>query len=345
MKMFLTRLGSKMVVTRDITERDKRLRAGRDRRPGAGGRHLVRAVGGEDVVRHQLVQSIVAAYGGGRAREPQRGLTRCRWTSRTSRWSCDRRPGAALRAAGVVEGISRSELGSAAGRIRESIASIAGAMRPRTCSRSRSMGPTASLAPASSETWSSAPTPPISPRRRGRRPRAADTTTRKIKGRCSSCRRRPTSSLGPAAGLGNERRGVMTGAGFVGLAGRPKCRQVDAGQCDRRRQGGDRLRSSADDPQGDSRHCARTRPRVGRWCSRTCPVCRRLRDGATERMQRRVERELDDADCALLVVDDDQGIGSWRQVHRQRIARRRGRYPGGMRRVNKCDRLRAPRPP
>ena len=70
MKMFLTRLGfgSKMVVTGDVTQIDlpanQTLRAGRRRRDPRRGRDIrfVR-FGGEDVVRHELVQRIVAAYG------------------------------------------------------------------------------------------------------------------------------------------------------------------------------------------------------------------------------------------------------------------------------------------
>src|SRR3954453_14155878 len=70
MKMFLTRLGfgSKMVVTGDITQID----LPRDQRSGLVviGEILARVAdisfirfGGEDVVRHELVQRIVAAYG------------------------------------------------------------------------------------------------------------------------------------------------------------------------------------------------------------------------------------------------------------------------------------------
>jgi phosphate starvation-inducible PhoH-like protein len=69
MKMFLTRLGfnSKMVVTGDVTQID----LDRERRSGLvvigdilGGVEGIRFVrfGGEDVVRHKLVQRIVAAY-------------------------------------------------------------------------------------------------------------------------------------------------------------------------------------------------------------------------------------------------------------------------------------------
>src|SRR5947209_9756553 len=69
MKMFLTRLGfnSKMVVTGDITQID----LAKDQRSGlvvigdilgsVEGIEFVR-FGGEDVVRHKLVQRIVAAY-------------------------------------------------------------------------------------------------------------------------------------------------------------------------------------------------------------------------------------------------------------------------------------------
>jgi phosphate starvation-inducible protein PhoH and related proteins len=69
MKMFLTRLGfgSKMVVTGDITQVDlpREQRSGLvvvgDILEGVEGVDFVR-FGGEDVVRHKLVQRIVAAY-------------------------------------------------------------------------------------------------------------------------------------------------------------------------------------------------------------------------------------------------------------------------------------------
>ena len=76
MKMFLTRLGfqSKMVVTGDITQID----LPRDQRSGlVVVREILSEVqdisfvhfGGEDVVRHKLVQRIVAAYGDHAERE------------------------------------------------------------------------------------------------------------------------------------------------------------------------------------------------------------------------------------------------------------------------------------
>ena len=69
MKMFLTRLGfgSKMVVTGDITQIDlpREQKSGlvvvSDILAGVEGVEFVR-FGGEDVVRHKLVQRIVAAY-------------------------------------------------------------------------------------------------------------------------------------------------------------------------------------------------------------------------------------------------------------------------------------------
>jgi phosphate starvation-inducible PhoH-like protein len=69
MKMFLTRLGfgSKMVVTGDITQIDlpREQKSGlvvvADILDGVDGVEFVR-FGGEDVVRHKLVQRIVAAY-------------------------------------------------------------------------------------------------------------------------------------------------------------------------------------------------------------------------------------------------------------------------------------------
>jgi phosphate starvation-inducible PhoH-like protein len=80
MKMFLTRLGfgSRMVVTGDITQVD----LPRDQRSGlivVG--DILREVedvnfvrfGGEDVVRHQLVQRIVAAYGDFEQRSEREG--------------------------------------------------------------------------------------------------------------------------------------------------------------------------------------------------------------------------------------------------------------------------------
>ena len=66
------------------------------------------------------------------------------------------------------------------------------------------------------------------------------------------------------------------------------------------------------------------------------PGVQRPRDALTERMQRRVEHELADADGCLLVLNAQQGVGPGRPVHRRRCCRRR-RVPV-MIAVNKVDR-------
>ena len=78
MKMFLTRLGfgSRMVVTGDITQvdlpRDQKsgLIVVGDILEGVEGVEFVR-FGGDDVVRHKLVQRIVEAYDAHAARQPE----------------------------------------------------------------------------------------------------------------------------------------------------------------------------------------------------------------------------------------------------------------------------------
>ena len=112
MKMFLTRLGfgSKFVVTGDITQIDleKGSRSGLievgDILTGVEDINFIR-FGGEDVVRHKLVQRIVAAYGEAESRAAVRRFRgRLTSTSRTSRAICRRAVGAALHAAGVSDG-------------------------------------------------------------------------------------------------------------------------------------------------------------------------------------------------------------------------------------------------
>ena len=71
------------------------------------------------------------------------------------------------------------------------------------------------------------------------------------------------------------------------------------------------------------------------------PGVQRPRDSLTERMQRRVERELGEADVALLVVNGEQGIGPGdRFISRNLLTAQRGgpRTPV-LCAVNKCDRL------
>jgi GTP-binding protein Era len=69
------------------------------------------------------------------------------------------------------------------------------------------------------------------------------------------------------------------------------------------------------------------------------PGVQRPRDALTERMQRRVERELADADAALLVVNAEQGVGPGDRFISQLL---RGAGIAVVVAVNKVDR--APRP-
>jgi GTP-binding protein Era len=100
----------------------------------------------------------------------------------------------------------------------------------------------------------------------------------------------------------------MTRAGFVGLAGRPnvgKSTLVNAIV-------GSRVAIVSVRPQ-TTRRAIRgiaTDVEAGRQLVLVdLPGVQKPRDVLTERMQRRVERELADSDLALLVVDGEQGIG------------------------------------
>ena len=169
MKMFLTRLGfnSRMVVTGDITQIDLPT----DQRSGLV---VVRDIldevqdisfvrfGGEDVVRHKLVQRIVAAYGGtasasGRARRAAPIAELERSTSRDVPAEL-REAGRARRCRG--RGRGRPPRGRARRRRRgsaSSTASIAAGTRRPTSSPSRSTAPARPPARASSATSRSAP--------------------------------------------------------------------------------------------------------------------------------------------------------------------------------------------
>jgi GTP-binding protein Era len=101
----------------------------------------------------------------------------------------------------------------------------------------------------------------------------------------------------------------MTRAGFVGLAGRPnvgKSTLVNAIV-------GSRVAIVSMRPQ-TTRRAIRgilTDAEAGRQLVLVdLPGVQRPRDVLTERMQRRVERELADSDLALLVVDGEAGIGA-----------------------------------
>ena len=145
MKMFLTRLGfgSKIVVTGDITQIDLE-RGSKSGLVEVG--DILNEVqdisfirfGGEDVVRHKLVQRIVAAYGEAESRD-RSGLRRGRLTSisRTSRAICGARSGRPCTRPGWTTATSASRSSARAGCGRSTTPPAAWTRRP-TCSPSRS---------------------------------------------------------------------------------------------------------------------------------------------------------------------------------------------------------------
>jgi GTPase len=100
----------------------------------------------------------------------------------------------------------------------------------------------------------------------------------------------------------------VTRSGFVGLAGRPnvgKSTLVNALV-------GARVAITSDRPQTTrraARGVATDLDREWQLILVDLPGVQRPRDVLTERMQRRVERELADADAALLVVNGEEGVG------------------------------------
>ena len=129
----------------------------------------------------------------------------------------------------------------------------------------------------------------------------------------------------------------MTRSGFVGLAGRPnvgKSTLVNAIV-------GAKVAITSDRPQ-TTRRAARgvaTDP-AGAWqmVLVDLPGVQRPRDVLTERMQRRVELELEDSDAALLVVNGEQGVGPGDRFIAGRLLSARTRLPV-ICAVNKVDRL------
>jgi GTPase len=130
----------------------------------------------------------------------------------------------------------------------------------------------------------------------------------------------------------------MTRAGFVGLAGRPnvgKSTLVNAIV-------GAKVAIVSDRPQTTRRAIrgiATDQPAGWQMVLVDLPGVQRPRDSLTQRMQRRVERELADADAALLVVDGHQGIGPGdRFIAKTLLGAKQGTPVVCV--VNKCDRLR-----
>jgi len=129
----------------------------------------------------------------------------------------------------------------------------------------------------------------------------------------------------------------MTRAGFVGLAGRPnvgKSTLVNAIV-------GSHVAIVSGRPQTTRRAIRgiRTDAEAGRQLVLVdLPGVQRPRDVLTERMQRRVERELADADVALFVVDGEQGIGPGDRFIASALLGAGGHVPT-ICAVNKADRV------
>jgi GTP-binding protein Era len=132
----------------------------------------------------------------------------------------------------------------------------------------------------------------------------------------------------------------MTRSGFVGIAGRPnvgKSTLVNAIV-------GAKVAIVSDRPQTTRRAIRGIATDVAESWQMVLvdlPGVQRPRDSLTERMQRRVEHELRDADVCLLVVDGAQGVGPGDRFVAKALLGARGETPVVCA-VNKCDRLGAP---
>jgi GTP-binding protein Era len=132
----------------------------------------------------------------------------------------------------------------------------------------------------------------------------------------------------------------MTRSGFVGLAGRPNVGKSTLANAIV----GAKVAIVSDRPQ-TTRRAVRgvaTEPAAG-WqlVLVDLPGVQRPRDSLTERMQHRVERELSEADVAVIVVNGEQGVGPGdRFIARNLLAAQAAaeRTPVVCA-VNKCDRL------
>ena len=342
MKMFLTRLGfgSKMVVTGDVTQID----LPREQQSGlvvvsdildeVEGIEFVR-FGGEDVVRHKLVQRIVEAYAEhASARRPSCAADRRQQAGRCSRSrsSARRRVVDELTAPDVERaGRARARVGGGRRRPRRrrvrrratgsqsSTASTAARTGRPTCCRSRSTGRGRDVAGAA----------------RARRRRDLPASTPR------TCARRSSTASCTSSGMDHETddgemlalqaelcvgagvtRRVDRARGFVALAGRPnvgKSTLVNAIV-------GRKVAIVSDKPQTTRRAIRGVATGDdSQLVLVDLPGVQRPRDALTERMQRRVEHELADADAALFVLNGEQGVGPGRPLHRRALlARRRG---------------------
>jgi GTPase len=129
----------------------------------------------------------------------------------------------------------------------------------------------------------------------------------------------------------------MTRAGFIGLAGRPnvgKSTLVNALV-------GAKVAIVSDRPQTTRRAIrgiASDQTAGWQMILVDLPGVQRPRDSLTERMQRRVEQELAEADAALLVVDGAQGVGPGDKFIAKALLAAHSETPV-ICALNKCDRL------
>jgi GTPase len=132
----------------------------------------------------------------------------------------------------------------------------------------------------------------------------------------------------------------MTRSGFVGLAGRPNVGKSTLANAIV----GAKVAIVSDRPQ-TTRRAIRgiaTDPGAGWQIALVdLPGVQRPRDHLTERMQRRVEHELADADAVLLVLDGEQGVGPGDRFIARTLLGAETDTPV-LCAVNKIDRLRKP---
>jgi GTPase len=132
----------------------------------------------------------------------------------------------------------------------------------------------------------------------------------------------------------------MTRAGFIGLAGRPNVGKSTLANA----LVGTKVAIVSDRPQTTRRavHGIATDLAAGwQMVLVDLPGVQRPRDVLTERMQRRVERELADSDAVLFVVNAEQGVGPGDRFIAQQLLAAESETPV-ICAVNKIDRVRPP---
>ena len=133
---------------------------------------------------------------------------------------------------------------------------------------------------------------------------------------------------------------VAARTGFVGLAGRPNVGKSTLANAIV----GAKVAIVSDRPQTTRRAIrgiATDPARQWQMVLVDLPGVQRPRDELTERMQARLERELEDADVVLLVIDGEQGVGPGDRYIARALLGAGGDTPVVCA-VNKIDRLRAP---